>query len=145
MGGCCACCCAGAPFCPCGGGPFCAAGGGSWLDPIKLESPAQTFSFNPTICAEKGFSGSYSINVAAVTGHDLWFAGSPRNPTGPITFSSWTMISSDAASSPDCAILRANPNLEAIIHVVAVSPRGTITDVQGNGTTWATTDLGLPR
>jgi hypothetical protein len=119
--------------------------GTSWLDPFKLESPAQTFAFNPAICADNGFSGSFSIDVAAVTGHDLWFASTPRIPNGPIQFSSWTMINDDAGSSPDCAILRANPNLDAIIHVVTLSSSGTILDIQGNGTSWATTELGYPR
>ena len=118
--------------------------GTSWLDPLKLDSPAQTFTFNPAICADNGYSGAFSINVAAVTGHDLWSAGTPRNPTTPVQFSSWTAINSDAASSPDCAVLRANPNLEAIIHVVTLSSQGTIIDVQGNGTTWAVTELGAP-
>jgi hypothetical protein len=118
--------------------------GTSWLDPLKLESPAQTFAFNPAICAENGYSGSFSINVAAVTGHDLWFAGTPRNPTVPVQFSSWAAIGSDVASSPDCAVLRANPNLDAIIHIVTLSSRGTIVNVQGDGTTWTVTELGPP-
>jgi hypothetical protein len=119
--------------------------GNNWGDPLKLDAPSGAFSFNPAICAERGTSGSFSINVAAVTGHALWFAGTPRVATGPTQFSSWTAISSDAASSPDCAILRENPNLEAIIHVVTLSSRGTIIDVQGDGTSWATTELGPPR
>jgi hypothetical protein len=118
--------------------------GENWSDPLTLYPPSQAVSFNPTMCAESGSSGSFSINVAVVTGHDLWFAATPRISTGPIKFSDWTTIHSDAASAPDCTILRANPNLEAIIHVATLSSRGTIVDVEGNGANWTTTELGFP-
>jgi hypothetical protein len=120
------------------------SGGTNWTAGASLPSPAGTFSFDPTVCAESGASGSFSINVAAVTGHTLWFAGTARIPVWP-EFSQWEMINSDAASSPDCVVMRATPNIEAVIHVVALSARGTILDVNGNGTSWVTTDLGLPR
>jgi hypothetical protein len=117
--------------------------GYNWRDPVRLFAPAQPFAFNPTICAETGFSGSSSINVAAVSGHELWFAGTTRTPAWPPEFS-WATTSTDAASSPDCAVLRETPDQDAVVHIVTLSARGTIVDVQGNGTSWATTDLGLP-
>jgi len=118
--------------------------GYNWRAPLTLFSPSQTFAFNPAICAENGLSGSFSINVAAVTGHALWFAGTPRIPSDPIQFLPWMTISTDAASSPDCVVLRSDPSLDAIVHVVALSSRGTIVDVQGNGMNWAMTELGAP-
>jgi len=118
------------------------SGGAMWIDSTKIESPG-FFAFGPSICAESGLSGSFSINVAAVTGHDLWFSGTDRASGWP-QFSTWTKISSDAASSPDCAVLRENPGLDPIIHVVMLTSRGTVTDLVGNGTSWATTDLGSP-
>jgi len=117
--------------------------GEGWIDPARLPAPTGVFAFSPAVCAESGVSGSFSINVAAVTGNDLWFAGTARIPTWP-EFSQWEKITTEAASSPDCVILRETPNIEAVIHVVTLSARGTIVDAHGNGTSWAMTDLGPP-
>ena len=70
-------------------------------DPVKLLPPLGSFTFSPAICTENGSYGVYSVNVVAVAGGRLWHA-----TTSAITspFSSWTMIGSDAASSPDCAV-----------------------------------------
>jgi hypothetical protein len=55
-------------------------------------------------------------------------------------FSPWTMVATDVASSPDCAVVGS----DSIVHVVTLSSRGTVLDVNGKGTTWVATDLGLP-
>jgi len=118
------------------------SGGAMWIDAAKIDSPG-IFTFSPTICAESGLSGAYSVNVAAVTGHDLWFATTGRAPGWP-QFSTWTKIGVDVASSPDCVVLRENPGLDPIIHVAILSSRGTAIDLVGDGMSWVTTDLGLP-
>ena len=83
------------------------SGGSMWIDATKIESPG-FFAFSPAVCAESGLSGSYSVNVAAVTGHDLWFSGTDRVSGWP-QFSTWTKIGTDAASSPDCAVFAREP------------------------------------
>jgi len=118
--------------------------GAEWsATPASLPAPSGVFALNPTICSESGASGSFSINVAAMAGTKLWFAGTARIPVWP-EFSQWQVISTEATSSPDCVVLRETPTLEAVIHVVTLGPRGTVLDVQGNGASWATTDLGSP-
>ena len=119
------------------------SGGSVWLDPpLKLAAPDGVFSYSPTICAESGTSGSYSVNVVAVAANQLWFANTPR--TGALNFSNWTLISNTPESSPDCAVLRPTPDVDAIIHVVLLSGGGTVVELLGNGTNWVTTDLGFP-
>lgn len=121
------------------------SGGNLWDDPVKLWPPSGTFAFTPTICAETGLSGSFSVSVFAVIASELWFAGTART-AGLSEFSSWTKVGVDAASAPDCVVLRDNANVvDAVLHVVTLSSRGTVVDVHGNGTSWVTTDLGPPR
>ena len=109
-----------------------------WADPVKLSSPLESFAFSPAICTEDGAFGVYSVNVVAVAGGRLWYASTPSIGTA---FSSWTMIATDAASSPDCAVVGA----DSIVHVVTLSSTSTVLDVNGKGTSWIATDLGLPR
>jgi hypothetical protein len=118
------------------------SGGAAWVDATTIESPG-IFAFSPTVCAESGSSGSFSVNVAAVTGHELWFAGTDRLSGWP-GFSQWVPIGKDAVSSPDCVVLRENPNLDPVIHLVMLNTHGTLTDLVGNGMSWVTTDLGPP-
>jgi hypothetical protein len=121
------------------------SGGNAWNDPVKLWPPSGSFAFTPTICAETGLSGSSSVNVFSVIGSDLWFAGTAR-VAGLSNFSSWAKVGVDAASAPDCVVLRENPSVvDAVLHVVTLTSRGTVVDLHGNGTNWAATDLGPPR
>jgi hypothetical protein len=120
------------------------SGGNDWIASVSLPAPSGTLAFSPTICAEPGTSGSNSINVAVVTGRDLWVASTPRLPTA-FDFGPWTKVGGDAASAPDCVVMRDNPSAEAQIHVVALTSRGSVMDAHGGGTTWTTTDLGFPR
>jgi hypothetical protein len=121
------------------------SGGNLWDVPVKLGSPSGTFAFSPTICAETGLSGSSSVDVFAVIGSEVWFAGTPRL-AGLSQFSPWTKVGVDAASAPDCVVLRENPNVvDAVLHVVTLSSHGTVLDLHGNGTDWLATDLGPPR
>jgi hypothetical protein len=116
------------------------SGGAMWVASMRLEAPG-TFAFSPAICAEAGTSGSSSVNVAAVTGRDLWVAGTG---SGLGQFSAWAPISNDAASAPDCAVFRETPSNDPTIHVVTLSSRGAVLDFVGNGTSWVMADLGLP-
>jgi hypothetical protein len=114
------------------------SGGARWIDPVKLKAPSGAFAFSPTICTENGGWGSLSVNVAAVSGGKLWYA---RTDSITSPFSSWTKVNDEVASSPDCSA--GGP--ESVIHVVALSAKGTVLDIHGKGTNWATTDLGRPQ
>ncbi|HEY7371007.1 MAG TPA: hypothetical protein VIF57_02440 [Polyangia bacterium] len=113
--------------------------GGHWADPVKLPAPVDTFTFSPAVCTESGGYGTTSINLVAVAGGQIWYA---RTSSITDPFSSWTSIAAAPASSPDCTVAGA---AESIVHVVALSGTGTILDLNGKGTTWVVTDLGLPR
>ncbi len=115
------------------------SGGPVWHQPVKIAPPAaNSFSFSPTVCTETGAFGVYSLNVAAVAGGKLWFSGA-RSPDALSASSSWTQISTDAASSPDCTVAGAG---QSTVHVVALSSAGTVVDVYGSGLTWVVADLG---
>jgi hypothetical protein len=113
------------------------SGGYSWAEPIRLPPPGASFDFNPSVCTEKGTWGSLSVNIAAVSGGKLWMTSTASIAT---PFPGWTKISDDAASSPDCAV--GGP--DGVIDVAVLSSTGAILDIRGKGTTWATTNLGLP-
>jgi hypothetical protein len=115
------------------------SGGSHWADPVKLSPPTGTFAFAPTICTENNGVGVVSVNVAGVAEGKLWYA---RTPSISTAFSSWTQIAADVASSPDCTIAGAT---NSIVHIVALSTGGAVLDINGNGTSWVVTDLGLPR
>jgi len=112
--------------------------GASWQAPVKLSAPVGTFTHSPTICTENGAFGVFSVNVVAVAGGRLWYA---RASSITSSFSSWTMITMDAASSPDCAVAG---GADSIVHVVTLSAAGTMLDINGKGTSWVATDLGSP-
>lgn len=112
--------------------------GSSWAAPVKLSAPEGTFAFSPTICVQIGEFGVYSVNVAAVAGTQLWYANAPSISSA---FSDWTPIAADPTSAPDCAIVGA----DGIVHVVVLSAAGILMDVNGKGTSWVATDLGVPR
>jgi hypothetical protein len=114
------------------------ASGFYWADPITFSPPTGAFSFSPTICTESGGWGVSSVNVAAVAAGKLWYK---RSDSISSSFSSWTQIGNDVASSPDCAI--GGP--DSIAHIVVLSSTGTVLDVHGKGASWVTTDLGPPR
>jgi hypothetical protein len=114
------------------------AGGFSWSEPVRLSAPSETFAFSPTICVEKGGWGVVSLNVATVSAGKLWYARSD-SITSP--FSSWTKISDDASSSPDCVVGGA----ESVVRVVVLNAARSVVEIHGSGTSWVTTDLGSPR
>jgi hypothetical protein len=123
---------------------FQSSAGPQWSnEPAMLPQPPGALGYSPTICSESGRDGSYSVNVAVVTAQGLWFAHTDRQGTW-LPFSGWTMIDTEAASSPDCIVYRETPDLDAVIHLVVLSHRGSVVDFFGNGTSWVTTDLGLP-
>jgi hypothetical protein len=112
--------------------------GGHWADSVVLSPPIGTFSLSPAICTEDGGFGVLSVNVVAVAGGQLWYS---RTSSILTPFSSWTAIDADPQSSPDCAIAG---GADSIVHVVTLSNMGTVLDINGKGTTWVVTDLGLP-
>ena len=106
---------------------------------MRLLPPLGSFKFGPTICTENGGYGVYSVNVVAVAEGRLWYATTSAITSG---FSSWTMIGTDAASSPDCALAG---GADGVVHVVTLSASGTVLDVFGKGTNWATLDPERPQ
>jgi len=114
------------------------SGGLVWNQPVKIPPPGNAFAFSPTVCTETGTFGVYSLNVAAVAGGKLWFSGA-QVPDALNASSSWTQISANAASSPDCAVAGAD---QSAVHVVALNASGAVVDVHRAGTSWVVTDLG---
>jgi hypothetical protein len=112
--------------------------GASWAPPVKLSPPVDAFAFNPTICTENGSYGVYSVNVVAVAGGQLWYA---RTSSIIEPFSAWIPIAAGPATSPDCAVAGES---DSIVHIVSVNSAGRMLDVNGKGTTWVVTDIGLP-
>lgn len=109
-----------------------------WASPVKLLPPLGSFTFNPSICTENGAYGVYSVNVVAVAGGRIWYA---RTSSITSPFSTWTMIGTDAATSPDCAVA-GGP--DSIVHVVTLSTAGALLDINGKESSWVVTDLGNP-
>ena len=109
-----------------------------WANPVKLLPPVGSFAFSPTICTENGAYGVYSVNVVAVAGGRVWYA---RTSSIMSPFSAWTMIGTDAATSPDCAVAG---EADSIVHVVTLSATGALLDINGKESVWVVTDLGNP-
>jgi len=109
-----------------------------WADPVKLLPPIGSFTFSPSICTENGAYGVYSVNVVAVAGGRIWYA---RTSSITSPFSTWTMIGTDTATAPDCAVAG---EADGIVHVVTLSAAGALLDINGKESVWVVTDLGNP-
>jgi hypothetical protein len=110
-------------------------GGNYWGSPEFFEPPlGNSFQYSPSICyATTNPSSNGAGHVVAVAGDHIWHSMS--SPTG---WSGWEKMSdTPVASAPDCTV-----TWDDTVHVVALTPAGSVLHVWGAPGSFSANDLG---